>query len=120
MAVKVLAVDDSKTMRTILEMTFAGEDMDIVTVGSGDEAVARARQLRPDVVFADASMDGMDGYAVSRAIKSELTETAVILMASQQLPYDEAKGGAAGIDDHVAKPFDSQVVIDKVAEVLAK
>ncbi|MEM1417559.1 MAG: response regulator [Myxococcota bacterium] len=120
MTVKILAVDDSKTMRAVMEMTFAGEDAEIVTVGSGDEALARARQLRPDVVFADASLDGMDGYSVSRAIKGELAETAIILMASQQMPYDEAKGASSGVDDHVAKPFDTQVVIDKVAEVLRK
>ncbi|MEM9069829.1 MAG: response regulator [Myxococcota bacterium] len=122
MAVKILAVDDSLTMRKIMEMTFAGEDADVVTVSSGQEAVAKAKEVRPDVVFADASLDGMDGYAVAHAIKSDggLSNTAVIVLASQHNPYDEGKGKSSGVDDHVAKPFDSQVVIDKVAQVLSR
>ncbi|MAT26342.1 MAG: response regulator [Sandaracinus sp.] len=122
MPVKILAVDDSATMRKIMETTFAGEDAEVVTASSGQEAVTKAKQLQPDVVFADASMDGMDGYAVAQAIKSDggLAKTAVIVLASQHTPYDEARGKSSGVDDHVAKPFDSQVVIDKVADVLSK
>ena len=120
--VKILAVDDSATMRQIMEMTFAGEDAEVHTVSSGEQAVAAARELRPDIVFADASMKGMDGYAVAQAIKGEdgLSSTAVVVLASQHKPYDEAKGKSAGVDDHVAKPFDSQVVIDKVAQLMSK
>lgn len=122
MAVKILAVDDSVTMRKIMHMTFAGEDAEVVTVGTGQEALTKAKEVRPDVVFADASMSGMDGYAVAHAIKSDasLANTAVIVLASQHNPYDEAKGKNSGVDDHVAKPFDSQVVIDKVVAVLSR
>lgn len=122
MAVKILAVDDSVTMRKIMHMTFAGEDAEVVTVGTGQEALAKAKEVRPDVVFADASMSGMDGYAVAHAIKSDasLANTAVIVLASQHNPYDESKGKSSGVDDHVAKPFDSQVVIDKVVAVLSR
>ena len=122
MAVKILAVDDSATMRKIMEMTFAGEDAEIVTIDSGEEALAKAKEVRPDVIFADASMKGMDGYAVAHAIKSDssVADAAIILLASQHTPYDESKGKSSGVDDHVAKPFDSQAVIDKVASVLVK
>ncbi|MBX3248194.1 MAG: response regulator, partial [Myxococcales bacterium] len=122
MTVKILAVDDSATMRKILGMTFAGEDAEVVAVASAAEAVAQARQLRPDVVFADAALSGTDGYALAQALKSDasLSETAVILLASQHHPYDEAKGRNSGVDDHVAKPFDTQVVLDKVVEVLRR
>ena len=54
--VNILVADDSVTMRRILELTFAGEDAKVTTVDSGDAAVARAAELAPDVVFADASM----------------------------------------------------------------
>lgn len=116
MAVKILAVDDSPTMRQILEMTFAGEDAEVTTVESGQQAVDTAASLQPDVVLADVSMTGMDGYAVAQAIKAN-GNAAVILLSSQHNPYDEAKGKASGVDDHVAKPFDSQVVIDKVTQL---
>lgn len=118
MAVKILAVDDSPTMRQILELTFAGEDAEVTTVASGQQAVDAAASLQPDVVLADVSMTGMDGYAVAQAIKAN-GGAAVILLSSQHNPYDEAKGKASGVDDHVAKPFDSQVVIDKVTQLAA-
>lgn len=122
MPVQILVADDSVTMRRIMEITFAGEDAQVVTVDSGDACVARARELRPDVVFADASMPGMDGYAVASAIKgtSGLEGTAVIVMASQKSPYDAGRGAAAGVDDHILKPFDTQHVIDRVSQVMSK
>ncbi len=122
MTVKILAVDDSATMRKIMEMTFAGEDVEVAVASNGQEGLARAQQMNPDVVFADASMTGMDGYALAHAIKSDaaLAHTAVIVLASQHSPFDEGKGRTSGVDDHVAKPFDSQVVIDKVAQVLSR
>jgi CheY-like chemotaxis protein len=121
-AVKILVVDDSATMRKILEMTFAGENAEVVTIENGDAAIQRAAELQPQVVFADASMQGTDGYAVARAVKSNpaLAETAVIVLASQHTAFDENRARAAGVDDHVLKPFDSQALIDKVQDVLGR
>jgi CheY-like chemotaxis protein len=120
--VTILVAEDSVTMRHIMEITFAGENAKVTTVDSGEAAIAKASELQPDVVFADLSMPGIDGYAVAREIKSKpaLAKTAVIVMASQKGPYDEAKGKAAGVDDHIVKPFDSQFIIDKVKQVLGK
>lgn len=120
MPTKILVVDDSATMRKILEMTFAGEDADVVTVADGQSAIAKAAEIVPDVVFADVSMPGVDAYAVSHAIKSNpaLAKTAVIALSSQHNPYDEAKGQVAGVDANVQKPFDTQAVIDLTAQVL--
>lgn len=122
MPVKILVADDSVTMRKIMELTFAGEAAEVVAVESGQAAVQKAHEFQPDLVFADLSMSGMDGYGLSSAIKNVagLANTAVIVMASQHQAYDEAKGTDAGVDDHIVKPFDSQVVIDKVAEVLKR
>jgi CheY-like chemotaxis protein len=121
-AVNILVADDSVTMRRILEITFAGEDAHVVTVDSAQAAVQKAQQITPDVIFADASMPGMDGYALAAAIKGTpgLERTAVIVMASQKTPYDDARGSNAGVDDHILKPFDTQHVIDRVNQILSK
>jgi len=106
-------------------MTFAGEDARVVSVDSGEAAISKAVELQPDVVFADASMGGsggVDGYEVARRIKTnpQLSNVAVIVMASQHTPYDDGKGRAAGVDDHIPKPFDTQSVIDRVSQVLGR
>jgi len=121
-SVNILVADDSVTMRRILEVTFQGEDAQVTSVDSGEAAVRKAAELTPDVVFADLSLSGMDGYSVASAIKAApgLEKTAVVVMASQKHPYDEDKGKAAGVDDHILKPFDTQLVIDRVKQVLAK
>jgi len=121
-AVNILVADDSVTMRRILELAFQGEDAKITAVESGEVAVRKAAEVTPDVVLADLSMNGMDGYAIASAIKGApgLERTAVVVMASQKHPYDEEKGKAAGVDDHILKPFDTQHVIDRVKQVLAK
>ncbi len=122
MPTKILVVDDSATMRRVLQMTFAGEDAQVIAVDGGEAGVAKAGELTPDVVFADASLQGVDGYEVARRIKANpsLARTAVIVMASQHNPYDDGKGRSAGVDDHISKPFDTQGVIDRVAQVLAR
>jgi CheY-like chemotaxis protein len=119
---KILVADDSATMRRVLEMTFAGEDARVLAVDSGDAALSKTAELMPDIVFADASMPGVDGYEVARRIKTnpQLAKVAVIVMASQHTPYDDGRGRAAGVDDHIPKPFDTQSVIDRVAQVLAR
>jgi CheY-like chemotaxis protein len=120
-AVKILAADDSSTMRKVLEMTFAGEAVEIETVGDGEAAVERASQTPPDLVIADVSMT-MDGYEVARALKSRpaTQNVAVIVLASQHHPYDAEKGRGAGVDDHILKPYDSQAMIDKAKDVLSR
>ncbi|HEX5656108.1 MAG TPA: response regulator [Polyangiales bacterium] len=122
MPTKILVADDSATMRRVLEMTFAGEDATVTAVETADAALAKAAELSPDLIFADASLPGVDGYELAKRIKGDpkLAKIAVVVMASQQAPYDDAKGRGAGVDDHISKPFDTQSVIDRVGQVLAK
>ncbi|MGB5548776.1 MAG: response regulator, partial [Polyangiales bacterium] len=111
---RVLIVEDSVTMRKVMEMTFAGEDAELLVVESGERALEQGAAFGPDVAFIDASLPGIDGYEVTRAMKSNpgLSSTAVILMASQHRPLDVARASEVGADDHILKPFDTQEAID--------
>jgi len=112
---RILIVEDSVTMRKVIEMTFAGENAELLAVESGERALQQGRDFVPDVAFIDASLPGIDGYEVTRAIKADpqLAGTAVILMASQHRPLDEARAAEVGADEHILKPFDTQEAIDK-------
>ncbi len=122
MPTKILVADDSATMRRVLEMTFAGEDATVTTVDTAEAALAKAAELSPDLIFADASLSGVDGYELAKRIKADprLSKIAVVVMASQQAPYDDARGRASSVDDHISKPFDTQSVIDRVGQVLSR
>ena len=122
MSMRILIVEDSVTMRKVMEMTFAGEDAELLAVENGEHALQQGRDFGPDVAFIDASLPGLDGYEVARAIKADpqLAGTAVILMASQHRPLDDARASEVGADDHILKPFDSQEAIDKATELASR
>lgn len=119
MPTTLLAVDDSVTMRKVLEITFAGEDFRVVTAEGADAALAKLKSERPAVVLADVTLDGTTGYQLCQRIKAESPGTVVIVLASKQQPYDAAKGSAARADDFMEKPFDTQQLIDKVKKAMA-
>ncbi len=113
MATTILAVDDSVTMRKILEITFAGTDFQLVAVASGDEALAKVRQGGVGVIICDNSLEG-DGYEVAKQLKAAAPSTPLLFLSSRQNAYDAGKGGGARVDDHIDKPFDTQQLIDRV------
>jgi len=119
MSMRILVVEDSATMRRVMEMTFAGEDADLLAVESGEQALEEGRDFGPDVAFVDASLPGLDGYEVTRRMKADpqLGGTAVILMASTHRPLDQARASEVGADDHILKPFDTQEAIDKATSL---
>jgi CheY-like chemotaxis protein len=119
MSMRILIVEDSVSMRKVMEMTFAGENAELLAVESGEHALEQGRDFGPDVAFVDASLPGLDGYEVTRQIKSDpqLGGTAVVLMASQHRPLDEARASEVGADDHILKPFDTQEAIDKATNL---
>ena len=66
MSHKLLLADDSVTIQRVIELTFADEDVQVVAVGDGEQAIARMRRERPDIVLADIGMPERDGYDVAR------------------------------------------------------
>jgi CheY-like chemotaxis protein len=116
----LLAVDDSVTMRKVVEMTFAGEDLRVVTAATSHEALAICRGTGPDVILLDVSLEGESGYDLCRSIKSEFGKIPVVLLASKQNPYDPARAQASGADDHLDKPYDTAKAIELIKRVLEK
>ncbi len=113
----LLAVDDSTTMRKVIEITFAGEDFDTVLASSAEEAMERLYQASPVVALLDVAIGNDDGYELCQRIKGELPQTRVLLVSSKHHPFDAARAAAVGADDHIDKPFDTQSMIDKVREL---
>ncbi len=115
MTTTLLAVDDSKTMRKVIEITFSGDDFRLLLCGSADEALGKLGE-RPSVALVDA---GLGGYELCRRLKAAQPGLGVVILSNKQQPYDRALGGQVGADDFADKPFDTQQLIDKV-NTLAK
>lgn len=119
MASTLLAVDDSVTMRKVLEITFAGPDFRIVTANSPDAALQKIKADKPDLIITDGTLEPKNGYELCKEIKRLFPTTPVLLLSSKQNPFDAAKGTASQVDDHMDKPFDTQQMIDKVKKLLS-
>ena len=117
MTTKLLAVDDSKTMRKVLEITFAGKTYDSTVVGSAEEALASLKSNPPQLVVVDGHLGGTSGYDLCQQIKSVAPQVKVVLLSSKQRPFDAAKAAAVGVDDHFDKPFDSTKFLDKLGQI---
>jgi methylmalonyl-CoA mutase C-terminal domain/subunit len=104
----ILLADDSVTIQRVIELTFAGEDVDVVAVSDGDQAIARLESLPPDIVLADIGMPGESGYEVAQYIKhsSKLSHIPVLLLTGAFEPVDQARASEAGCDGVLQKPFE--------------
>jgi CheY-like chemotaxis protein len=115
----LLAVDDSVTMRKVLEITFAGTEFRVITAESPDAALQKLQSEKPDLVITDVTLQPNNGYELCRAIKEVAPGVPVLILSSKQNPFDAAQANGAGADDHMDKPFDTQQMIDKVKKMMA-
>jgi CheY-like chemotaxis protein len=116
----ILLADDSVTIQKVVAISFASEDVTVLTVDNGDDAIAKAREARPDIVLADVVMPGKNGYEVCEAIKAdpELAQIPVLLLTGTFEAFDEARARDVGSAGHIAKPFEAQSLIDEVRRLI--
>ncbi len=117
---KILLADDSVTIQRVVELTFSGQGYDVTCLRSGEEVVDAARSIRPDVVQLDVSLPGESGYDVCLRMKEEqeLTNVPVMLLTGTFEPFDGERARSAGASAHLTKPFESQVLVKRVSELI--
>jgi CheY-like chemotaxis protein len=117
---KLLLADDSVTIQRVVELTFSGEDVQVVTVGDGEQAIARIPIERPDIVLADIGMPKRSGYDVSAFVKGrpDLCHIPVLLLAGAFEPVDDARAQQVKCDGVLVKPFEPQQVVARVRELV--
>jgi len=121
MAKTILLADDSLVIQKLVGLSFANEDVEIVSTDNGTEAIQMAGILHPDLVLADVVMPGLSGYEVCRAIKSqpELAAIPVILLTRSSESFNEDLARQIGANGHITKPFESQTLAAQIHEILA-
>lgn len=116
----LLLADDSLAIQRVVELTFAGEDIRVVAVGDGQQAIERLTADRPDIVLADIAMPLADGYAVAEFVRSTpaIADVPVLLLAGAFDIIEDSRLGASGAMGVLVKPFEPHVVINRVRELL--
>jgi CheY-like chemotaxis protein len=119
MGIKLLLADDSITIQKVIGIIFGGEEYSLTVVDNGKAAVEKARELSPDVLLIDALMPGMSGYEVCEAVRAipSLAAKPILILTGSFEPFDEEKAKKCGADDYLAKPFESQQIVNKVKEL---
>jgi len=118
---KLLLADDSITIQKVVNLTFADEGIDVVTVGDGDAALAQLSSETPDIVLADVNMPGPTGYQICERLRAnESTRSLpVILLVGSFEPFDEAEATRVGANAYLTKPFQSiKQLIQQVNELI--
>jgi CheY-like chemotaxis protein len=118
---KLLLADDSVTIQRVIELTFSDEDVQVIAVGNGQAAIDRLQSEQPDIVLADVGMPQRNGYEVAAFIKGNpaTAHIPVILLTGAFEPIDEARARSVGCDGVLVKPFEPQIVISRVKDLLA-
>jgi len=105
--IKVMVIDDSKTIRRTAETLLKKAGCEVVTATDGFEALAKITDQNPDVIFIDIMMPRLDGYQTCALIKNNhiYKNTPVILLTSKDGLFDRARGRIVGSDQYLTKPF---------------
>lgn len=116
----LLLADDSKTIQQAVSMTFAREDVRVVSVDDGEAALQAARKQRPDLILADVTMPRLGGYELCQKLRADagLKDVPVLLIGGGA-PVDPSRAIAVGANGLLPKPFDSTKLIDQVNQILA-
>ena len=110
---KLLLADDSLTIQKVVALTFTDEGMEVVSVGTGEEAIRSMEESGPpDVLLADVQMPGMSGYEVCERVKQDARwqHVPVVLLKGAFEPFNEAEARRVGADEVLSKPFQSKRV----------
>lgn len=104
---KVLVIDDSKTIRRTAETLLSKEGCSVHTAVDGFDALAKIADYRPDIIFVDIMMPRLDGYQTCSLIKNNSTfrQTPVIMLSSKDGLFDRARGRIVGAEHYLTKPF---------------
>jgi len=104
---KVMVIDDSKTIRRTAEMLLKKEGCEVITASDGFEALSKIADQQPQIIFVDIMMPRLDGYQTCALIKSnsQFKHVPVIMLSSKDGLFDKARGRIVGSEQYLTKPF---------------
>lgn len=116
---KVLIIDDSKTIRRTAEALLVKEGHEVMTAGDGFAALAKVTAFKPDLIFVDIMMPRLDGYQTCALIRDNASyaNLHIVLLSSKDGLFDRARGRLVGAACYMTKPFSSEAMVDVIASL---
>ena len=115
---KVMVIDDSKTIRRTAETLLKKEGCDVITANDGFEALSKIADNNPDIIFVDIMMPRLDGYQTCALIKhnQKFRNTPVIMLSSKDGLFDRARGRIVGSEQYLTKPFTREELLGAIEQ----
>lgn len=122
MAEKILIVDDDLDTLKLVGLILQRQGYQIVAASSGSQGLAKASAERPDLILLDVMMPDMEGYEVTRRLRSdsELSHVPIIMFTAKTMVDDKVAGFEAGVDDYMTKPTHPKELVSRVRALLAR
>jgi twitching motility two-component system response regulator PilG len=115
---KVMVIDDSKTIRRTAETLLKKEGCEVITANDGFEALAKIADHNPRIIFVDIMMPRLDGYQTCALIKhnQKFRHTPVIMLSSKDGLFDRARGRVVGSEQYLTKPFTKEELLGAIQQ----
>lgn len=116
----VLVVDDSPTVRKIVQLTLQRERIEVVTASDGLSALAAVADTQPDLILLDIMLPRMDGYNICQVVRKSMQyrDLPIIMLSGKDGLFDKMRGKLAGSTEYITKPFDSSELVQTVKRYL--
>lgn len=115
---KVMIIDDSKTIRRTAEALLQKEGCEVITAVDGFDALSKIVETNPDIIFVDIMMPRLDGYQTCAMIKNhpQYSEKPVIMLSSKDGLFDMARGRIVGSNEYLTKPFSKDDLFETISK----
>jgi CheY-like chemotaxis protein len=117
---RLLLADDSVTIHKVVNLTFASEDIEVEAVPDGSQALERAKASRPDILLADVSMPGLNGYELCDSVRRDpdIADMPVILLVGTFEDFDDDQAARVRCDAHLTKPLETSELVETVRRLI--
>ena len=117
---KILLVDDEKDLVYAVKLQLEKNNFEVLTASDGQEALDKARREKPHLIILDVMLPKIDGYKVCRLLKfdEKYKKIPLIIFTARVQESDEKTGYSVGADAYMTKPFDAQILLDKIQQLL--
>jgi twitching motility two-component system response regulator PilG len=114
--IKVVVIDDSKTIRRTAETLLKKAGCEVITATDGFESLSRVMEAKPDIIFVDIMMPRLDGYQTCALIKNNpaFKKMPIVMLSSKDGLFERARGRIVGAEHYMTKPFTREELLNTI------
>lgn len=119
---RILIVDDEEDILSLLKFRLEANNYEVLSASDGQEGLMKARAEKPDIIILDLMLPKLDGYKVCRMLKFDenYKNIPIIMFTAKAQQKDEELGKEMGADAYITKPFEPDILLEKIRELLKK